>query len=50
MIMSYSGKVEMSYFKLQCPDAIGGECDEKGHDYYEPERVKKAARYPPGIG
>ena len=30
MIMSYSGKVEMSYFKLQCPDVIGGYCDGNG--------------------
>jgi hypothetical protein len=48
--MSYSAKVEVSYFKLQYPDVIGGYCDGKGHDHYEQERDKKTAHYPPGIG
>jgi len=50
MIMSCSGKLEMSYFKLQYPDVIGGYCDGKGHDHHEQERDKKTAHYPPGIG
>ena len=50
MIMSYSGKVEMSYFKLQCPAVIGGYCDGNGHDYHEQERDKKTAHYPPSNG
>ncbi len=50
MIMSYSGKVKMSYFKLQYPDVMGGYCDGNGHDHHEQERDKKTAHYPPGIG
>ncbi len=50
MIMSPSGKVEVSYFKLQYPDVIGGYCDGNGHDHHEQERNKKTAHYPSGIG
>jgi hypothetical protein len=50
MIMFYSAKVEVSYFKLQYPDVIGGYCDGNGHDHYEQERDKKTSHYPPGIG
>ena len=50
MIVSYSGKVKMSYFKLQYLDVIGGYCDGNGHDHHEQERNEKAAYYPPGIG
>ena len=50
MIMSYSGKVEMSYIKLQYPDVIGGYCDGIGHDYFEQTRDKKTAHYPPSFG
>jgi len=50
MIMSYSTKIEMSYFQLQYPDLMGGYCDGQGHDHDEQKGNQKAAHYPSGIG